>query len=226
MALAVWDKLGLGSRSLTLVDVSSFMARPADPANPSGPTLEQELNRTASLGLALFPDSANIGLWEFADHLQRGKPYKQLVSVGPLPQNMGVISRREELQRINGHLPPDGGPHVALYGTILDAYKYMQKTYKPNFFNAVIVLAAGLDNAPGDITATELLNKLRILSSSPHRVAVIIIAFNTSANFPMLKRIALTTGGQAYEITDPSRVVQVFYQALAHRLCGHGCVAP
>jgi len=226
MALAVWDKLGLGSRSLTLVDVSSFMARPADPANPTGPTLEQELTKTASLGLALFPDSANIGLWEFADHLQRGKPYKQLVSVGPLPQNMGVITRREELQRLNGHLPPDGGPEVALYGTILDAYKYMQKTYKPNFFNAVIVLAAGLDNAPGDITATELLDKLRILGSSPHRVAVIIIAFNTSADFPMLKKIALTTGGQAYEITDPSRVVQVFYQALAHRLCGHGCVAP
>jgi len=225
-ALAVWRKLDLGSRSLTLVDVSSFMAQPADPANPTGPTLEQELNRTAALGLGLFPDSANIGLWEFADHLQGAKPYKQLVSVGPLPQNMGLFSRRAELQRINGHLPPDGGPHVALFGTILDAYKYMQQTWKPNFFNAVIVLAAGLDNAPGDITATELLKKLRILSMSTHKVAVVIIAFNTSADFHLLKQIALTTGGQAYEIRDPSRVVQVFYQALAHRLCGHGCVAP
>ena len=225
-ALAVWRKLDLGSRSLTLVDVSSFMAQPADPANPTGPTLEQELTRTASLGLALFPDSANIGLWEFADHLQGAKPYKQLVSVGPLPQNMGLISRRAELQRINGHLPPDGGPHVALFGTILDAYEYMQRTWKPNFFNAVIVLAAGLDNAPGDITSTELLKKLTILNSSAHKVAVVIIAFNTSADFPLLKKIALTTGGQAYEIRDPSRVVQVFYQALAHRLCGHGCVAP
>ena len=225
-AIQAWKKLDLGSRSLSLVDVSSFMAKPADPANPTGPTLESELTRTASLGLALFPDSANIGLWEFADHLQHGKPYKQLVSVGPLPQNLGVISRRAELQRINGALPPTGGPHVALYGTILDAYKYMQKTYKPNFYNAVIVLASGLDNAPGDITAQDLLKKLTILSNSPHKVAVVIIAFNTSADFPMLKKIALTTGGQAYEITDPSRVVQVFYQALAHRLCGHGCVAP
>ena len=226
-ALAVWHKLDLGSRSLTLVDVSSFMAQPADPANPTGPTLEQELNRTAALGLALFPDSANIGLWEFADHLQGAKPYKQLVSVGPLPQNMGLISRRVELQRINGHLPPDGGPHVALFGTILDAYKYMQRTWKPNFYNAVIVLAAGLDNAPGDITGRELLKKLTILSSSSaHKVAVVIIAFNTSADFSLLKKIALTTGGQAYEIRDPARVVQVFYQALAHRLCGHGCVAP
>jgi len=225
-ALQVWHKLDLGSRSLTLVDVSSSMAKPADPANPAGPTLEKELTQTATLGLSLFPDSANIGLWEFADHLQHGKPYKQLVSVGPLPQNLGIISRRAELQKINGSLPPTGGPRVALYGSILDAYKYMQRTYQPNFYNAVIVLASGLDNAPGDITATELLKKLRIFRNSPRKVAVVIIAFNTSADFPMLKKIALTTGGQAYEITDPARVVQVFYQALAHRLCGQGCVAP
>ncbi len=224
--LSVWNKLALGSRSLTLVDISSFMARPANPANPTGPTLETELNQTASLGLALFPDTANIGLWVFSDNLWHGKPYKQLVSVGPLPQNVGLISRRTELQRINPTITPNGGPQVALYSTILDAYKYMQQTYQPKFYNAVIVLASGLDNAPGDLTAQQLLKQLATLSMSPHKVAVIIIAFNTSADFPMLKRIALTTGGQAYEITDPTQVAQVFYQALAHRLCFHGCVGP
>jgi Ca-activated chloride channel homolog len=224
--LSVWNKLALGSRDLSLVDISSFMAQPADPANPTGPTLEQELTETASLGLALFPDTANLGLWQFADNLQHGKPYRQLVSVGPLPQNVGLISRRAQLQRINGALPPDGGPRVALYSSILDAYKYMQSTYKPKFFNAVIVLASGLDNASGDLTAQQLVKKLATLSMSPRKVAVIIIAFNTSADFGMLKKIALTTGGQAYMITDPTRVAQVFYQALAHRLCFHGCVAP
>ena len=224
--LSVWNKLALGSRDLSLVDISSFMAKPADPANPTGPTLEQELTQTASLGLALFPDTANLGLWQFADNLQHGKPYRQLVSVGPLPQNVGLISRRAQLQRINGALPPVGGPRVALYRSILDAYMYMQRTYKPKYFNAVIVLASGLDNASGDLTAQALVKKLATLSMSPRKVAVIIIAFNTSADFPMLKKIALTTGGQAYMITDPTRVAQVFYQALAHRLCFHGCVAP
>jgi hypothetical protein len=224
--LSVWNKLALGSRDLSLVDVSSFMAAPADPANPSGPNMEQELAQTAALGLKLFPDAANLGLWEFADNLQHGKPYKELVPVGPLTENVGLISRRAQLERINGTLPPTGGPRVALYRTILDAYKYMQKTYKPKYFNAVIVLGSGLDNAPGDLTARELIKKLTSLSMSPHKVAVIIIAFNTSADFPTLKKIALTTGGQAYMITDPARVAEVFYQALAHRLCFHGCVAP
>src|SRR5262249_47836754 len=140
--------------------------------------------------------------------------------------NVGLISRRTQLERINGNLPPTGGPNVALYRTILDAYKYMQQTDKPKKFNAVIVLAAGLDNASGDLTAQQLLKKLTSLSMSPRKVAVIIIAFNTSADFPMLKKIALATGGQAYMITDPTRVAEVFYQALAHRLCFRGCVAP
>ncbi len=225
-ALAVWNKLALSSRDLTIVDVSSAMAQPASPSDPTGPTFEQELNKTAALGLALFPDTANIGLWEFANNLQHGLPYKQLVSVGPLPENLGVISRRAQLMRINGTLSPTGGPEVALYGTILDAYKHMRKIYKPNFFNTVIVLASGIDNAPGDITARQLLRRLTRLSNSPEKVAVIIISFSPSADFPMLKKIALATGGQAYRITDPTRVAQVFYQALAHRLCGHSCVAP
>jgi len=224
--LSVWRKLALSSRDLTLVDVSSAMARPASAAAPGGPTFAKELAQTASLGLALFPDTANIGLWEFSDHLSGAKPYKELVPVGPLPQSLGVISRRAELQRIDGSLAPTGGRHAALYGSILDAYQYMQKTYQPNFFNTVIVLASGIDNTPGDITAQQLLAKLAKLSMSPRKVAVIIIAFSPAADFPMLKKIALSTGGQAYQITNPARVAQVFYQALAHRLCGQGCVGP
>jgi hypothetical protein len=225
-ALAVWNKLALSSRDLTIVDISSAMAQPASPSDPTGPTYEDELNKTAALGLALFPDTANIGLWEFANNLPHGLPYKQLVPVGPLPENLGLISRRAQLMRINGTLSPTGGPQVALYGTILAAYKYMQKSYKPRFFNTVIVLASGLDNAPGDLTAHELVHRLRMLNNSSNKVAVIIISFSPSADFPTLKKIALATGGQAYRITDPSRVAQVFYQALAHRLCGLSCVAP
>ena len=226
-ALQVWNKLALGSRDLTLVDVSSAMAKPASPADPTGPTLEQELTRTASLGLALFSDNANLGLWEFADDFDGSAlPYKQLVSVGPLPQNVGVISRRAQLERINGALPPTGGPRVALYGTILDAYKYMQRTYKPKFVNNVVVLASGLENAPGDITAKQLLKKLAELNDPTRRVALIIIAFSPSADFTELQKIANFTGGQAYKISDPSQVLKVFYEALAHRLCDYGCVAP
>jgi Ca-activated chloride channel homolog len=222
-ALSVWNKLALSSRDLTLVDISSGMG---SPASAGGPTFEQVLTQTASLGLALFPDTANIGLWEFSDDLDHGLPYKELVPIGPLSEGLGVISRRAELQRVSSALTPSGGPHAALYGSILDAYKYMQKNYKPGFANNVIVLASGLDNAPGDITGEQLLAKLTKLSANPHKVAVIVIAFSPDDDFPLLKKISLTTGGQAYQIRNPARVAQVFYQAIAHRLCGHGCLGP
>ena len=227
-ALQVWNKLALGSRDLTLVDVSSAMAKPASPSDPTGPTLEQELTQTASLGLALFADTANLGLWEFADHIQGGAlPYKQLVSVGPLPQNLGVISRRAQLERINGSLAADRRP--ACRAVRLDPRRLQVHA---GDLQAEVLQHRGrarvrrwrtrqATSPPG-----ELLKKLAKLSDPARRVAVIIIAFSPSADFTELKKIANFTGGQAYQISDPSQVLKVFYQALAHRLCDHGCVAP
>ena len=44
-------------------------------------TLEQELTQTATLGLALFPDSTQMGMWDFADHLER-EPALQAAGLG------------------------------------------------------------------------------------------------------------------------------------------------
>ena len=201
------------------------MAKPADPADPTGATLEQELTQTASLGLALFADSADLGLWEFAANLNGKLPYKQLVPVGPLTAGSGVITRRDELQKIAVGLKPDGGSDVALYGSILAAYTYMEKTYQKNFFNSVVVLASGVQNAPGDIAAPALIKKLTALANPARKVTVIIIAFGHPSGFSELRAIANATGGQAYQINNPSQVGKVFFRALAHRLCDPNCVA-
>ncbi|HVB45225.1 MAG TPA: substrate-binding domain-containing protein [Streptosporangiaceae bacterium] len=224
-ALQSWNKLILGSRDLALIDVSAVMAKPASPSDPTGPTIEKELTQAASLGLGLFADTASIGLWEFADHLTGQLPYRQLVSIGPLPARLGVLTRRDQLQNVAVKLTPTGGPTVALYGSILDAYKYMRKTYQPKYFNTVVVLASGLETAPGDITAPALIRKLTAMANPDRRIAIIIIVFGSPPNFPDLQRIADATGGQAYEITSADQVGKVFYQALAHRLCDPGCAA-
>src|ERR1039458_204100 len=57
--LKTWGKLGLGFNDLVLIDTSAAMNRPS---GAPGLTLEQELVRTAELGLALFPDSARMSL--------------------------------------------------------------------------------------------------------------------------------------------------------------------
>ena len=224
-ALQVWNKLSLGSRFLTLVDVSATMGAPAEPTDPTGPTVEQVLTQTASLGLALFPDSASIGLWEFAADLNGRLPYKQLVPVGPLGTSLGVISRRTELQKINASIRPAGSPQLALYGSILAAYKYMERTYQKSYFNSVVVMTSGEESAPGDITAAELLKQHGKLANPDRKVPVVIIVFGNPLDYGELKQIAAATGGQTYQITNPSQVGKVFFRALAHRLCDPNCVA-
>src|SRR5579875_3017641 len=94
--LQAWQKLGLGSRDLVLDDVSSAMAQPA---GGTGLTLEQELSRTAALGLALFPDNTEMGVWKYASNLAGGRPYQQMVPVGPLTAEIGLVSRRQLIQQ-------------------------------------------------------------------------------------------------------------------------------
>jgi len=147
-ALQVWRQLQIGSRDLALVDVSSAMGTSS---GLPGLTLEQELTRTAGVGLALFPDSTQMGLWEFADNLDGTLPYRQLVPVGPLPGELGLISRRQQIMQIDMSAQPRPSTTAALDQSILAAYTQMVHTYQPNFTNAVIVLTAGVDNAPGDI---------------------------------------------------------------------------
>lgn len=221
-ALEVWKRLVLSSRDLALIDISSAMARLAGLGSM---TLEQELTRTAELGLRLFPDSANIGLWEYpSPDSSGGAPYRQLVPVGPLPATIGVTSRRLFLERVDSALRPEGGTRAPLYGSILAAYKYMLNTWKPGYFNSVIVLTSGIEHSPGDISAVGLIKKLTALQNPNRPVTVNILVVGDPPNLAILRQIARSTGGRAYPITSPSQVGKVFFAAISHRLCPVACV--
>ena len=46
--------------------------------------------------------------------------------------------------------------------------------------------------------------------------------FGTAGNFNALQQIASATGGQAYDITNPTQISKVFFSAIARRLCVPG----
>ncbi len=218
-SLQAWQRLSLGSRDLVLLDVSKQMATPVA---PGGPTLEQVLAQAAALGLAQFPDSTQMGDWAFASHLNGNLPYKQLVSVGPLPAPLGLITRRQQVSAVAKTGNPVPLP-AALYGTILAGFKQMTNTYQARYDNAVLVMTAGVDNAPGDISAPALIRQLRSLYNPKRRVEIIIIKFGNAGDFTALQRIASVTGGQAYNITNPAQISKVFFSAIARRLCSPNC---
>ncbi len=218
-SLQAWQRLSLGSRDLVLLDVSKQMSTPVA---PGGPTLEQVLGQAAVLGLAQFPDGTQMGDWAFASHLDGNVPYKQLVPVGPLAAPLGLITRRQQVAAVAKSGKPTPLP-AALYGSILAGFKDVTKTYQSRYDNAVLVMTAGVDNAPGDITAGELIRQLHTLYNPRRRVEIIIIKFGNAGDFNALQRIASATSGQAYNITNPAQISKVFFSAIARRLCSPNC---
>jgi hypothetical protein len=218
-ALAAWHKLESGSRDLSLTDVSSSMLAPSGLGSLD---LEDLLTQTANLGLTLFPDSAQIGVWEIASNMNGSLPYKQLVSVGPLPGELGLISRRQQIQQILAGLHAKSSTPAALNDSILAGYQSMVDTYQPNFTNAVLVLTAGVDNAPGDMPAKTLIAKLKGLYNPNKPVELIIIQMGTKGDFTALQQIAKAGAGQAYQVSDPNQVDQVFFAAVSRRICQGG----
>jgi len=220
--LQAWQRVGANAQDLALVDVSAPMASPVGP----GVTLEQELGQTAGLGLSLFPDNTNMGLWEFADKLSGSRPYKQLVPVGPLTGELGLISRRQELVEANAALKPLPHSAAALNSAILAGYKHLLANYRTKYSNAELVLTSGADNARDDISLSDLLSQLHRLYNPNRPVQIVIVMFGPGGNYAALKQIASATAGSAYEISDAAQIGKVFFSAIARRICQSSCAAP
>jgi hypothetical protein len=222
-ALGAWQALQIPSKVLALIDVSSAMSTPS---GLGGLTLEQLLAKTANLGLELFPDNTQMGGWEFADKLSGSLPYKQLIPVGPLNGELGLISRRASFQQVNLSLHPLPSAPAELNRAMLAAYKQMTASYQPDYSNAIVVMTAGVDNAPGDLPVATLVRKLRALYNPSRPVELLIIMMGDKGNFPALQQIAAAGGGAAYPVTNPTQIGEVFLEAFARRICQSvGCVS-
>jgi len=220
--LQAWEKLGLGSRDLALVDVSRAMNQLATGTTF---TLEQELSQTDSRGLALFPDSTSMGLWEMGQSSSASTPYRQLVAIGPLTADYGVMTRRTQLEQLTYTLKAGNGV-LALHDAILAAYKQMTDTYTPNYSNAVLVLTSGVDSARGDMSLSSLLSQLHSLYNPGKKVEIVVLMVGTQGNLSAMQQIASATSGAAYQITNPLEIGKIFIEAISQRLCTQGCAAP
>jgi hypothetical protein len=218
--LRAWHVLGLGSRFLAINDVSAAMATPVA---PGGPTLEQVLGRSSAAGMKRFPDSTQMGLWVFASHLSGALPYKQLVPMGPLPGQFGVITRRQAIQRLAATGQTVAHAPAALYGTLLAAYKEMVATYQPQYVNDIIVLTAGVENDPGDISAATLLRKLRAMVNPGRPVEILMVVFGVPKDLGDLEQIAKVTNGKVWPITSAAQIPRIFYRAFGRRICQPHC---
>ncbi len=220
-ALQEWSQLNLGDRSIVLVDVSGAENLPLA---PGAPTRLQVLSQAASLGLSLFPDSTEMGIWEYATHMNGALPYREMVPMGPLPGQLGLFTRRQQLQQIANTIRPKAGAGAAMYVSILAAFREMTAQYQPGHVNALIVLGSGTETDPHDISLGQLLASLSKLYNPQRPVEIITVTAGTDGELAALQQVTAITHGASYTVAQPSDIASVFFDAIARRICRPNCL--
>ena len=118
---------------------------------------------------------------------------------------------------------PDGG--TGLYDTTLAAVRAVRAAWDPARVNAVVLLTDGDDTDADGISLDQLLSTLQSEEASGQPVPVITIAYGDSvgAGAQSLAAISAATGGAAYQASDPSRIRDIFLDAVGQRACRPDC---
>ncbi|GGO65692.1 substrate-binding and VWA domain-containing protein [Nonomuraea cavernae] len=217
-----WSRLNLGTRMLTLLDVSGTMALPVPGTNM---TRMQAISKIASEGLGLFPADSEIGQWAFSTHMDgQGKDWIENVSVGPLSETVNGVLRKETLNRT---LQPKATGDTGLNDTIKAAYTEMSKTYAEDKINTILILTdgAGNDDPDGGVSDAQILSFLKKTYNPKRPVAILLIAFGPDApkGKQRMDALAQATGGEAFIAKDVLQVRDIFLQAMERRLCSPKC---
>ncbi|MGH3739129.1 MAG: substrate-binding and VWA domain-containing protein [Micromonosporaceae bacterium] len=207
--LTVWTGINRSGRILAVIDVSGSMADIVPGTNQS----LIEMTRVAVIqGIGLFRETTELGAWVFASDLEGGKPYRELVPIGPLYSNKArLINAASTVEAVQGG-------STALYDTTLAAYKTAMKGWDPARINVVLVIADGENNA-GSLNRAKLLAELKKLQDPKKPLPIINVGLGPAVNTDELNAISAATGGKAYVARDPSKMQEVFLAALAHLTC-------
>jgi hypothetical protein len=212
----LWSAVTLNSRLLNVIDISGTMSAQAD-AGHSRIQLAIDSSLTA---LALFPDSAAIGLWAFSTKQDGNLPYKELAPARPLSDQVaGGTTNRQYLIDQTKALAGEVGGGTGLYDTILAAVRTMRAEYDPNKINLVTLITDGKDEGGSGLTLQTLLTQLRGENDPTRPVAVIGIGIGPDADLNALRQITSVTGGKAYGANNSADMQSVFLDALSVRRC-------
>jgi hypothetical protein len=217
--MQAWTKLSLRTRMLTLLDVSGSMAQPVG----KGLTRLQATAQVAQGGLAMLPDDTDLGLWTFSTNLNGPLDYRTEVPIGPLSTRLGSGTRRQAILSAFGRLRPKPDGNTGLYDSVLAAVQSLQKTYKPGYYNALLVLTDGKNDDKHGISLPNLLRTLKRQADPDRPVEVVFIGFGPDVDMAAMQRIAVQSNGQAYHAMKPQDVQRILLQTIARRICAPQC---
>lgn len=213
-----WNRLSMPSRTLVLADASQNMA---DDLN-GGPQRIEVAKQAALMGLGLFPDETDMGLWLMSEEFG-GDGRDRAADMHPLGAgDDGGVTRRQEMVKVAEDLEVEGGGS-RLYDNILAAYDEVQDNYHEDKINSVILLTAGQDEGSSDLSHQELVAALQDRFDPQRPVTMFVIAFGEQADGPELAQIARATSGSSFVTEDPDEIGDIFLSSISRRLCVPNC---
>ena len=213
-----WNRLSMPSRTLVLADASQNMSEDLN----GGPARIEVAKQAALLGLSLFPDETDMGLWLMSDRYgESGR--EEAAEMHPLGQaDDGDVTRRQEMSAVAEDLQTQGGDS-RLYDNILAAYDEVQDGFHEDKINSVILLTAGQDEGSSEISHDELVAALQDRFDPERPVTMFIIGFGDQAEEQELAQIARATSGSSFVTEDPAEIGDFFLSSISRRLCVPNC---
>ena len=212
--MQAWAKLTLGLRMLTLIDVSGSMLEEVAP----GTSRLQAIAQVSQGGLSMMSDDTELGQWFFTTNLDGNKDWKETVSMGPLGQRIGSVTRRQLVLSNLQKMRPVPTGDTGLYDTMLAAYKYMNDSFKPEFGNSILLLTDGKNDDPNGPSLKETLSKLKQMRDPNKPIQVNMIGFGPGVDRNELEQIARATGGATAVAQTPQEISKIFLQMLSRRI--------
>ncbi|MFD7014082.1 substrate-binding domain-containing protein [Streptomyces sp. NPDC059928] len=211
--LGMWTITVQSARLMTVVDASGSMAALVP---GSGGKSRMDVTKSSLLqALSQFTPQDEIGLWDFATHLDGSRDYRRLVPTARLGDPVaGGRTQRDRLTAAFAALQPVRGGATGLFDTTLAAYQEATASYASGKFNAVVLLTDGANEEPGSISRADLIARLQKLTDPAKPVPLIAIAVGPDADQDEVRQIAKATGGAGYQVNDPADIQAVILEAI------------
>ncbi|MFD0690409.1 substrate-binding domain-containing protein [Actinomadura fibrosa] len=214
-----WARLSLSIRMLSIIDVSGSMDEEVAP----GVTRLQSTISTAQGGLSLLPDDTELGQWVFSTRLQGDQDWREMVSVGPLGERLGSSTRRQLVLSAFAQMRAKEHGDTGLYDTVMAAFDYMKRTYKPEFVNSILLWTDGRNEDPGGPSLRATLDVLRREYDPERPVPVFMFGYGRDVDVAELREIARATRGEVFVADTPGQVQEIFLKAISRRVCAPNC---
>jgi len=209
--LQTWAGVNLSARVQVLLDVSGSMSALVP---GTGKSRMQLTVQAAIGGIGLFKPTTELGMWLFSTKLDGDKDYRELLPMRTVAEQLAAGG----LGQLQGVRPkPDGA--TGMYDSILAAYRNSRQNWEPGRINLVVVLTDGRNEDRDSIGKDQLLAELGKLQDPRKPLPVIGIGIGPDIDASELRTISAATGGQAFTTADPTKISDVFYQALSKLLC-------